>query len=91
MIMEDHNVALDMLRDVILDETFKMYGPAVQQALMKEIQFHLSHRHGATEHPNNFDDDLDKMDSLFTESFLAAAEQDFNTSEGDFLAELPNV
>jgi len=87
-IMEDHRMAINMLQDVILDESFRVYGPKVRRALLQEIDYHLKQTHGATEHPDNVDDDLDKIDSMFTEEFLAAAEADLETLEGDFLSEL---
>lgn len=88
MVMENHRLAIEMLKDVILDESWNTYGKAVQKALIDQIEFHRAHTFGAVEHPNNFDDDIEKQVSLQMENFLSAAAADLETPEGDFLAEI---
>lgn len=82
LIMEDHKLALDMYRPVILDETFLTYSPQVQNALMQQLQFHRD-RLARRQAPNDFDDDVDELISFQQEQFLSAAEADLLTQEGE--------
>ena len=82
--MEDHRLAMDMLKDAILDDSWETYSPDVRQALKDQMEFHRLRTFGATEHPNNFDDDNEKLDSLQMENFLAIDEADQFTSAGEF-------
>lgn len=86
MILEDHRLAIRMLRDVVLDESWNIYSPAVRSALWTELRFHHSLTFGATESPGSFDDDAEKLASLQLENFLSAAEADLETQEGEFLS-----
>lgn len=84
-IMEDHRTAMDMLRKAILDPTFLTYGPNVQRALTQELEFHRMYSTGDSFGPNAFDDDLERQESQRMTGFLAAAEQDLSSTQGDFL------
>jgi hypothetical protein len=76
---EDHAVAVELLKDITLDPSFEMYGPAVQQALLTEQQFHEGLLAGV--HPDNFDDAADRFDAQQGDAMLHAMEND-NTSAG---------
>lgn len=91
MVLENHRLAIEMFKDVILDESWNAYGPNVQKALLMEAEFHRSLDFGAAEAPNNFDDDGEKLASFQLEEFLAAAEADLETSEGEFESQLAGV
>jgi len=77
---EDHRLAVDMLRNVILDPAATTYGPAVKQALMTELQFHLGYL--SQEGPAIFDDDMEEADMQQTENDLEARELDPDSLEG---------
>ena len=83
--MENHKLAAGMLRDVILDDSFLIYDDPVKRALVMQHMFHHQRVYGATTHPNSFDDDLEKLESMQTEQYLAYAEADLDTAEGDFV------
>jgi hypothetical protein len=51
---------------------------------MTQLDFHRQWGMRSTEDPNNFDDDVEKLESLQMEQFLAAAEADLETPEGTF-------
>lgn len=89
LIMERHNLAVEMLRDVILDDSFMEYSPQVQSALLKQFEFHFQRLPNKMEQPGQFDDDLEKMDSAQMEEYLAIAEADLDSPEGEFTTELP--
>lgn len=80
--IENHRLAVDLLKEVILDPAFRMYGPGVRAALLKEIQFHHEKTYGAMEHPDAFDDDILAADSRVMEEALAQAEDDIESVEG---------
>jgi hypothetical protein len=84
MMLEKHRLAMEMLKDAILDDSFESYSPLVQKALMTQLDFHRQWGMRSTEDPNNFDDDVEKLESLQMEQFLAAAEADLETPEGTF-------
>ena len=86
MRLENHRVAVRMLTEVILDEVFNFYDKVVQKALFQELQFHFDLTRGGTDHPNDFDDALDRMESQQLENVLAAAEAALDTDEGQFLS-----
>lgn len=88
LVMEDHRTAVDMLRNVILDDTFVMYGPEVQKSLMMQLEFHRARLLHGSGDPNAFDDDLTKFESRQLEEFLSAAEADIETQEGEFQQQL---
>lgn len=84
LVLEDHKMALEMLRDVILPESFMAYSPQVQQALQQEFQFHKDLVFSGSQHPNAFADDIEQVDSQIIENYLTAAEADMDTQEGEF-------
>jgi len=81
--LENHRIAVEMLKDAILDDSYLTYSPAVRRGLLMQFRFHMDRTFNATEGPNNFDDDLEKFDSLQAENFLSTAEADLETLEGD--------
>lgn len=84
LVMENHKLAMDMLRNTILDDSWETYSAQVRQGLKDQMEFHRMRTFGATEHPNNFDDDNEKLDSMQMENFLAIDEADPFTSAGEF-------
>ena len=88
MKLENHKVALKILRDIILAESWNIYSPEVQQALWDEASFHQAFSYGSMEQPNNFDDDDEKLASIQSENFMSAEEADFESSVGDFVSSL---
>ena len=78
--MENHRKAIELLKTVVLDTSFEFYGPAVKKALMDELEFHDNAMN--PEHPDNFDDGIDRLDSLQSENYSNAAEQDMGGFEG---------
>ena len=84
LIMEDHTIAVRMLRDTMLDDAWETYGPQVQLALNRQIQFHRQFLANRAQHPDPFDNDISVLEERQTEAHLAAAEQDLETFEGEF-------
>lgn len=74
--MEDHTMAVNILKEVILDPSFMMFSPQVRKALQTEIQFHNGRIGGITKSVDRFDDAVDRMDQQQMEDFLDYAEQD---------------
>lgn len=70
---EDHRIAAELLRDAILDDSFRMYGPDVQQALIGEFQFHSELLSGI-QPPNNIDDAVEAEDARAAEEALYGSE-----------------
>lgn len=87
-VMEDHKTAMEMLRNTILDDSFKTYSPLVKKSLFEELEFHRSFTFGATEHPNAFDNSPEDLASVQSEEFLANSEYDLETPEGLFQSSL---
>lgn len=79
---EDHALAVKLLRDVVLDPSFAIYGPAVQQALTGELQFHENLLTGI--HPDNFDDATDRFDAQQADTMLHAMENDPTSLAGQY-------
>jgi hypothetical protein len=73
MALEDHRTAADLYKEAILDESYSLYGPLVQSALMSQYLFHAGRLTGSS--PNRFDDDLEELVSLELENRLFAMEQ----------------
>jgi hypothetical protein len=84
LVMEDHRVAVEMYKNIILDDSFLTYGPMVQKALYSQLEFHRQRLMHGTADPNSFDDDITKFESNQMERFLSAAEADLETQEGEF-------
>jgi hypothetical protein len=84
LVMEDHKMALEMLRDVILPESFMMYARPVQQALMQEFKFHKDLTFGGSQHPNAFDNSLEMADADMIEDYLTADEADLLSNNAEF-------
>lgn len=75
LILEDHRVAVAMLKDVVLHETFRLLGMPVQMALKAEMDFHRSYEQNMAQ-PDRFDDDIDMQDARASENTLEAIEND---------------
>lgn len=85
MVFENHRMAVEMYAEAILDDSFPMYAPPVQQALMMQLQFHRDRLMNAgVQHPQGFDDDVEKMLSSQIEQYASAAEADPFSAEGTF-------
>lgn len=78
---EDHKLAVELLRNKILEPSFRQYGQMVQQALMMEFQFHLDALSPMTQ-PDNFDDKMALEDARKMENYLDFAEGDMFSGEG---------
>ncbi len=82
--LEDHTLAMQMIRKAILNDAWLIYSPEVQQALLQEFTFHKDLISEGFQHPNSFDDDIEQFDAVTLENYLAAAEQALDTTEGEF-------
>jgi len=88
MVLEDHRLAVEMLKEVILDDSYLSFSPLVQKVLVAEFQFHRQLTIAGSEHPQAFDDDVQKLQSQQQEAFLSAAEADLDGQVGDFVGAL---
>jgi hypothetical protein len=87
MIAEDHRLSIEMITEVMLDDTVWLgLSSDVQENLKTQLRFHTVYAVQTTEHPDSFDDDLDKVDSARTEQAMSLAESDLFTAEGEFSA-----
>jgi len=91
LVLENHRIAVDMLKDAILDDAYVTYSPDVQLGLLKQLEFHRNNLIGAARHPDGFDDDLERSESDQMESFFALSEAALDTQEGEIPAELLGV
>lgn len=73
-LLEDHKTFVDMLKPVILDDSYLQYGPEVQKALLNEMKFHQDRTIGGITPPDGFDDDIDKQEAIEMENFFAGEE-----------------
>jgi len=81
MPLENHRLAIELLKDKMLDVSFRFLGPAVQQAMFDQIQFHRSMLDPQNP-PDQFDDDIDRAEGLMQETILNAGENDLSGFEG---------
>lgn len=79
---EDHRLAIELLKEKILDPGYNFYGPKVKLALNAELEFHANFIGSSFPHPDRFDDDVEDEDAIRSENFLSAAEQDLSGFEG---------
>lgn len=84
LVMENHRVAVDMLRNTILDDAWETYSSKVRAALVTQLRFHRQYLIGTATQPSQFDDDIDQVEATQQEAFMAAAEADLDTEEGNF-------
>ena len=82
--MENHQLAIDLLRDTILDPRFGVYSQAVQLNLLDELEFHRQFTFGATTHPDQFDDDMDAAAAAQSERQVHAFENSLEDDSGQF-------
>jgi len=78
--MEDHGLAVELLKEVALAPGFASYSPQAQKAILDEIDFHMGTMPGALP-PDNFDDQMELSDMQKMEDWMEAAENDL-TMEG---------
>lgn len=64
--LENHRMAVQLLKNAILHPMFLEYAAEVQSALMAEYSFHEQTQPGVVP-PNNFDDAVDVLDSRMAE------------------------
>ncbi len=76
--MEDHRLAMELLKEKILDPAYGFYGPKVKMALNAELEFHAGSLSTAFPHPDRFDDDIEDEDAIRSENALDAEEQDLS-------------
>lgn len=81
--LENARVAFEILRDTILDDSFQMYGPAVQKALMQELQYFFGQL--TSTQPDTFNTGIQDFDAEGMEQFLSNAESDPLTPQGLFV------
>jgi hypothetical protein len=79
--MEDHELAVRLMKEVALDPGFAGNPPQVQQTLLDEIDFHMNTMPGARP-PDNFADQMELADQDQTDDWLETAENDPLTPEG---------
>lgn len=79
---EDHQLAIELLKEKILDPGYNFYGPEVKAALNGELKFHSDLLSGSFPHPDRFDDDVEDEDAIRSENQLDAAEQDLSNFDG---------
>ena len=79
---EDHRLAIELLKETILDPGFQFYGPAVKAALAQEMEFHSNLLSSSFAHPDGFDDLIEEQDAIASENFLDAQEQDLSNFTG---------
>ena len=87
LVMEDHQLSVEMLKEAILDSSWETYSPDVQRSLLIQLEFHNNHLAGALGAPDQFDDDNEKLLSLQAKQHLDAAAADLSTTEGEFSPE----
>lgn len=73
--LEDHEMAMDMLKEVILDPGFPYYSPQVQAALKTEMLFHQNAASGVHRMADVFDDGIEALDRRRMEAELDIQEQ----------------
>lgn len=83
--MEDHRLAVELLKEKILDPAYGFYGPKVQAALNAELEFHANSLSKAFPHPDRFDDDIEDEDAIRSENMLDAEEQDLSGFGGQVM------
>jgi hypothetical protein len=89
LVAENHRLSVEMIKDVILDESrWFSFGQQVQAVLIQQMRFHMSFMHGGTTQPNDFDNDMERQEMDQTEQFMAASEADPETPEGIFQSAL---
>lgn len=83
--MEDHRLAMELLKEKILDPAYGFYGPEVKKALNAELEFHANSLSAAFPHPDRFDDDIEDEDAIRSENMLDAEEQDLSGFGGQMV------
>lgn len=73
---EDHRLAIELLKPVILDPSFDLYGAAVKQSLVVELDFHMQSLDGHHRMVNIFDEGVDAVQARNMEQELYAMELD---------------
>lgn len=82
-VMENHMLAMELLKEAILDPAFSLYSPMVKKALMAELDFHRALT-GNIRHPDAFDNDPEVHEARQADNMLEAAENNPETLEGIF-------
>lgn len=80
MVIEDHPLAMELLRKKILHPSFNLYGQPVRQALLAEL-----YQHAKAINPvqsDQFDDRITSTDARQAESIFDAIEQDQESIDG---------
>ena len=79
---EHHAAAKDMLLEVVLDVSFGMYSPQVQNALVAELEFHVQRLEGIHRAIDIFDQGIEAVDSRRQEIDLHMQETNADTASG---------
>lgn len=80
--LENHALAVELLKEVILDPSFVMYGPDVRVALQAEFSYHQHLLDGVRREVDNFNEQDDNYRSQQADNMLDAAENDPFSSSG---------
>jgi hypothetical protein len=80
--MEQHNLAISLLKEKMLDISFAFMSPQVRNALFEQIKFHRAMVDPTP--PDQFDDDIERADGQQQEAILKAGEDDLSAFEGQF-------
>lgn len=84
---EDHRLAIEILRDKVLEPGYEMYSREVKAALLGEMEYHMSQIVGPgsqLRHPDTFDEAVDDEVARLGERTLDAQENDL----GDFTGQV---
>lgn len=81
--VENHRMAIELLREAMLDPSAMLYSQQVHQVLGEELNYHLQ-MSGNIRPPDNFDNDADLHDMRVAENNMEAAEANPETAEGLF-------
>lgn len=84
---ENHTLAVELIKDKILDPAYKFFGPEVQIALLNELEYHTELLPMGFQHPSAFDDDVEDEDARLSERTGKAQEDDLSTSVGEFIVD----
>jgi hypothetical protein len=79
--MEDHQLAVRLVREVMLDPSFMMREQQAQMALNYELEFHMQLAMGP-QPTFSIDDDVERADAQMADNALEAMENDPETMAG---------
>lgn len=84
-ILENHQLAFELLREALLDPVATMYSREVKQSLRNELDFHYQLLHQNITKVDTFDAEADEHLSRIAENALDAAENNPESTAGLFM------